>query len=184
MANIKHSDIPFAIPPGETIFEELNARGQSVKELAIALGIDVDAGHALVTGQLEITPDLAAKLGTFFETSAAIWSNLESQYREALAEAKPAATEEAIAERQDVSGKFVVRVPKSLHVALKELAEAEGISLNQMVVAMLGEGLGRATVRLEPTGGADYANLKSGHRVASSGQYVQVKMNQFGKLRK
>lgn len=148
MANINRSDIPFAISPGDTIFEELNARGQSVKELAAALGIDLQAGHALVTGQGEITPDLAEKLGAFFGTSAAVWSNLEAQYREALAEAKPAATEAAIAERQDVSGKFVVRVPKSLHVALKDLAETEGISLNQMVVAMLAEGVGRSTARL------------------------------------
>ena len=35
------------------------------------------------------------------------------------------------------SGKFVVRVPKSLHLALEREAAAEGVSLNQLVVAKL-----------------------------------------------
>jgi predicted HicB family RNase H-like nuclease len=35
------------------------------------------------------------------------------------------------------SGKFNVRVPKSLHAALAIEAEAEGVSLNQLVVAKL-----------------------------------------------
>ncbi len=37
----------------------------------------------------------------------------------------------------DVSGKFVVRLPKSLHAALAFEAEDEGVSLNQLVVAKL-----------------------------------------------
>ena len=35
------------------------------------------------------------------------------------------------------SGRFVVRVPKSLHAALEREASAEGVSLNQLVVAKL-----------------------------------------------
>jgi antitoxin HicB len=37
------------------------------------------------------------------------------------------------------SGRFVVRVPKSLHRALAERARSEGTSLNQLVVAALAE---------------------------------------------
>lgn len=40
-------------------------------------------------------------------------------------------------QRREYSGKFNVRVPKSLHAALATEAEAEGISLNQLVVAKL-----------------------------------------------
>src|SRR5688500_10909805 len=36
------------------------------------------------------------------------------------------------AQRRDYSGKFNVRVPKSLHAALASEAEAEGVSLNQL----------------------------------------------------
>ena len=39
--------------------------------------------------------------------------------------------------RREYSGKFNVRVPKSLHAALASEAEAEGVSLNQLVLAKL-----------------------------------------------
>jgi predicted HicB family RNase H-like nuclease len=35
------------------------------------------------------------------------------------------------------SGRFVVRLPQSLHAALEQEAEREGVSLNQLVVAKL-----------------------------------------------
>jgi hypothetical protein len=40
------------------------------------------------------------------------------------------------------SGRFVVRLPKSLHAALEQEAAAEGTSLNQLVLAKLAVGLG------------------------------------------
>ena len=40
-------------------------------------------------------------------------------------------------QHREYSGKFNVRVPKSLHAALASEAEAEGVSLNQLVVAKL-----------------------------------------------
>jgi len=41
------------------------------------------------------------------------------------------------------SGRFVVRLPRSLHAALEREAIAEGVSLNQWIVAKLSVGLGR-----------------------------------------
>jgi predicted HicB family RNase H-like nuclease len=43
------------------------------------------------------------------------------------------------------SGRFVVRLPKSLHAALEREADAEGVSLNQLVVTKLSIGLGKLT---------------------------------------
>lgn len=43
------------------------------------------------------------------------------------------------------SGRFVVRVPKSLHAALEREASAEGVSLNQLVVAKLALRLDRVS---------------------------------------
>jgi len=40
-------------------------------------------------------------------------------------------------QRREYSGKFNVRVPKSLHAALASEAQAEGVSLNQLVMAKL-----------------------------------------------
>lgn len=42
------------------------------------------------------------------------------------------------------SGKFVVRVPQSLHADLVRLAEREGVSLNHLVSTTLARSLGRA----------------------------------------
>jgi hypothetical protein len=40
------------------------------------------------------------------------------------------------------SGRFVVRLPRTLHAALEREAAAEGVSLNQLVVAKLAARLG------------------------------------------
>lgn len=41
------------------------------------------------------------------------------------------------------SGRFVQRVPRSLHAQLVAQAEAEGVSLNTLVVSFVSQGLGR-----------------------------------------
>lgn len=41
------------------------------------------------------------------------------------------------------SGKWVQRVPKSIHLRLTRRAKAEGVSLNTLVVSILAEGLGK-----------------------------------------
>ena len=45
------------------------------------------------------------------------------------------------------SGRFVVRLPQSLHAALEREAEQEGVSLNQLVVAKLAVQLKAVTGR-------------------------------------
>ncbi|HMX16954.1 MAG TPA: type II toxin-antitoxin system HicB family antitoxin [Rhodocyclaceae bacterium] len=41
------------------------------------------------------------------------------------------------------SGRFVTRLPKSVHAQLAERAKAEGVSLNTLVITFIAEGLGR-----------------------------------------
>lgn len=43
----------------------------------------------------------------------------------------------------NASGKFVQRLPRSIHARLQRRAKAEGVSLNQLVTAYVAEGLGR-----------------------------------------
>ena len=50
-----------------------------------------------------------------------------------------------------VSGRFVQRVPRSLHVQLIARAKAEGVSLNTLVVSLVSRGIGMP----KPSGGAD-----------------------------
>ena len=44
------------------------------------------------------------------------------------------------------SGRWVQRVPKSLHTRLAQRAEHEGVSLDALVISLLAEGLGRKDV--------------------------------------
>jgi antitoxin HicB len=46
------------------------------------------------------------------------------------------------------SGKFVARIPKSIHAQLATRAKAEGVSLNALVLTFLAEGLGRRETSL------------------------------------
>ena len=51
--------------------------------------------------------------------------------------------EPAPAEMEEYSGRFVARLPRSLHRQLAQRATRENTSLNQLVVALLAEGMGR-----------------------------------------
>jgi antitoxin HicB len=47
------------------------------------------------------------------------------------------------------SGKWLQRVPRSLHKKLTDRAEAEGVSLNQFVTSVLGEAIGQRSASAE-----------------------------------
>jgi antitoxin HicB len=55
--------------------------------------------------------------------------------------------EPAPVEVQEYSGKFVVRMPTSLHCQLVNRAKQEETSLNQLVVMILADGMGRWSVK-------------------------------------
>jgi antitoxin HicB len=46
------------------------------------------------------------------------------------------------AELVEASGRFVTRLPKSLHARLSTRAKQEGVSLNSLAIAFIAEGLG------------------------------------------
>jgi len=131
-----------AIPPGDTIREELDARGVTVENFAAAVNLTESQAEQLLTGALSITPELAELLHSFFDTSTKFWLNLETAYREALAAGKPQApiVESAPPE---VSGKLLIRLPKSLHQALKVKADSEGVSVNTLMLTYIAQGFGR-----------------------------------------
>lgn len=51
-------------------------------------------------------------------------------------------------EEEEYSGKFNTRVPKALHRKLVEVADRDGVSLNQWINSALAEAVGKATSRL------------------------------------
>ena len=50
------------------------------------------------------------------------------------------------------SGKFVARVPKTVHAQLATRARAEGVSLNALVLTFIAQGLGGSTARTRAKG--------------------------------
>jgi addiction module HigA family antidote len=58
----------------------LPAIPSSKTELARALGISRQALYDLLSERQPVTPTMAVRLGTIFETSAASWLNMQSGY--------------------------------------------------------------------------------------------------------
>jgi addiction module HigA family antidote len=74
----------YAIPPGETLAEELAANSMSQAELAVLIGTSEKIINEIITGKTPITAEMALKLEQVFQLPAHFWMNLEQQYQETL----------------------------------------------------------------------------------------------------
>ena len=82
--NRRYSNL--AIPPGEALEEEIEARGMTPEELANLCGEPLETIKAIFQGRQEITPALAAKLEkALVGIKGSFWLNLEGIYQETLA---------------------------------------------------------------------------------------------------
>ncbi|MBN2242265.1 MAG: type II toxin-antitoxin system HicB family antitoxin [Acidobacteria bacterium] len=64
----------------------------------------------------------------------------------------------------NVSGRFVQRVPRSLHAQLIERAKMEGVSLNTLVVSIVSQGLGQRQAEVIKDPSSDYSLKRSGQK--------------------
>lgn len=77
------------IHPGEILLEEFlqpSEAGLNANTLAKAIGVPPNRITAIIKGQRGITGDTAVRLGTFFNTTAEFWMNLQKTYELRLAE--------------------------------------------------------------------------------------------------
>lgn len=81
---MNRSQTHIAIPPGETIKEQLSFRGMSQKEFAIRMGLTEKHVTNLLKGRVQLTSNVAMRLESVLGAPAIFWENLESLYREAL----------------------------------------------------------------------------------------------------
>jgi addiction module HigA family antidote len=84
-----------AIPPvlpGETLAEEMAARGLSANALALKLRVPANRLTAVLRGKRAITAETALRLGRYFGTGAMFWVNLQARYDLARAERDLGAT--------------------------------------------------------------------------------------------
>ena len=74
-----YSDL--ATPPGETLADEIAARGMSQTELAARLGRPVQVVNEIIRAKKAITDDTALGLEKVLGIPATFWVNLEQNYR-------------------------------------------------------------------------------------------------------
>jgi HTH-type transcriptional regulator/antitoxin HigA len=75
----------YAIAPGETLRETIEALNMSQKELSIRTGITVQSVIRIFKGEQPISYETANRLELAVGVPASLWNNLEAQYREQLA---------------------------------------------------------------------------------------------------
>ena len=75
-----------AIHPGELLAEELEVRGMTQRELALAMGRPPQLVSEIVRGRRGISAETALQLEAALGTAAHIWVGLDADYRLALAQ--------------------------------------------------------------------------------------------------
>jgi len=80
-----HSKNNIAIPPGETIREQLEDRGVNQKEFALRMDMTEKHISQLINGKVELTYDVALRLESVLGIPAEFWNRLEAKYQEDLA---------------------------------------------------------------------------------------------------
>lgn len=73
-----------AVPPGETIKEQLALRAMSQKEFAFRMGLTEKHVTNLLKGSVRLTTNTAMRLESVLGIPAIFWENLEALYRESL----------------------------------------------------------------------------------------------------
>lgn len=73
--------IAVAVPPGDILKEELEARGWSQVAFAEILGMSPRLVSEIISAKRAITPATAKAIGAAFGTSAQVWLNLEAAYQ-------------------------------------------------------------------------------------------------------
>jgi len=72
----------YAIPPGETLEETMEALGMTQQELAERTGLTVQTLNRIFKGEQPITYETANRLAYVTGYPASFWNNLEAQYQE------------------------------------------------------------------------------------------------------
>lgn len=109
----------------------------------ITIRRDIFEGETLFEARVRELPDLVEYAETYDEAYALAIDTIETA-AEAFAE-KGRAFPQAMIPVEDFSGRVTLRLPRSLHRALSETADDEGVSLNQHLVNVLSYFSGFAT---------------------------------------
>lgn len=85
MANRYPHTPDYAVAPGETLQETIDALGMTQRDLALRTGMAPKTINEIIKGKAPITPDTSVLLERVTSVPARLWNNLEANYREQLA---------------------------------------------------------------------------------------------------
>lgn len=68
------------IHPGEILVDELDFLGLSIEQLAKYIKVSENNIEQILRGQVNLTADIALRLGYFFNTGPEMWMNLQKAY--------------------------------------------------------------------------------------------------------
>jgi antitoxin HigA-1 len=74
------------VHPGRLLRREIEARGLSAADLALALGVPAGRIGGILRGRRAIDADTAVRLGRYFGNRPQFWLDLQGQYEIALVE--------------------------------------------------------------------------------------------------
>ena len=66
--------------PGRILKAELEARGMSANQLALALRVPANRITAILRGKRSVSADTAVRLGRYLGTGPVLWMNLQAQF--------------------------------------------------------------------------------------------------------
>ena len=66
--------------PGVVLQAELDARGLTASQLALAIRVPANRITAIVRGERSVTAETAVRLGRHLGTGAVFWMNLQAQF--------------------------------------------------------------------------------------------------------
>lgn len=84
-AHIPAGEMDYAVPPGETILENIEYLGMNQREFAGRMGMAPKTINEIINGKAPVIPATAAKLESVLGVKAEFWLNMEANYRAALA---------------------------------------------------------------------------------------------------
>lgn len=70
----------YAVPPGETLLETLEALGMSTEDLSVLTGLAITTISDLISGAEPISEDIAERLEQATRVPARLWMNLQRGY--------------------------------------------------------------------------------------------------------
>lgn len=151
-ANQSWSDL--AIPPGELLQEEIEARGMTQQELAARTGRPPQAINEIIRGKKAITNETALQLEKVLAIPAHIWMNLEASYQMTLARLQE---HRELTEQAEALKRFPARAMEERGWILrqKETADKVRALLEFFGVASLHDAMAESVTGFRITGGGN-----------------------------